>query len=116
MEAESRLTEAPKEIKEPFAALYATIRSIGENTSEVGKAFGKMGLKVLDYFYRFGGKLAWRSFNTGFVLFLLYLVFGLIPFIGPLIYGGFYLTGAMFSVGLFFAILKLIINLMPRVK
>lgn len=116
MEAESRLSDAPEETKKSFASLYAVMKSIGENTSEAGKAFARMAEKVLGYLYKYGGKIAWRSFNTGFVLFLLYLIFGLTTILGPLIYGGFHVAGIMFTVGLFFAILKLIINMMPRVK
>jgi hypothetical protein len=59
MEAESAAENSPEDVKETVSTFYATMRSIGENASEAGKAFGKLAEKLLDYIFKHAGMLSY---------------------------------------------------------
>ncbi len=114
MEAETSLVKAPVDIKVPYSALYAVMKSIGENTSEVGKAFGRIAAKLLTYFYKYGGTVAWKGFRTILPLAILALLFGHIAAVGAIVSLGIPAAEIMFKVGLAFVIFKLIVKMSPR--
>jgi hypothetical protein len=94
--------------------LYAVLKSVGENASEIGKAFGRIAVKVLAYFYKYGGTMAWRGFRTILPLAILALLFGHIAAIGAIVSFGIPAAKLVFEVGLVFAIFKFIIKMSPR--
>jgi hypothetical protein len=114
MEAETALVKAPEDIKVPYSSLYAVLKSIGENVTEVGKSFGRMAAKLLTYFYKYGGTIAWRGFRTVLPLAILALLFGHIAAVGAIVSLGIPAAKLVFSIGLFFVIFKLIVKMSPR--
>jgi hypothetical protein len=90
------------------------MKSIGENATEVGKAFGRMAGKLLAYFYKYGGTIAWRGLRTVLPLAILALLFGHITAIGAIVSFGIPAAKIVFEVGLVFAIFKFIIKMSPR--